>query len=569
MKMKAEQLRRFNYQRPSELDGKEGQQWPVAIVGAGPVGLCAAIDLALHGVKVTLLDEDDTVSPGSRAFCWAKRTLEILDRIGVADRVLQKGVTWNIGKVFHRDELLYSFNLLPELGHKMPAFVNLQQSYLEEYLVERAVELGIDLRWRNRVIGARQDGAGVTLRVETPDGAYDLCSNYVLAADGAHSSIRRMLGLSFEGKVYEDRFLIADVHMKADFPTERWFWFHPPFHSGQSALLHRQADDVWRVDLQLGVDADPEEERKPERVIPRLKAMLGEDTPFELEWVSIYAFQCRRLKRFRHNRIIFVGDSAHQVSPFGARGGNGGIQDADNLVWKVALVLKAKASEDLLDSYDEERGLAADENILNSRRSTDFMTPKGYGSQTLRDAVLQLAHRFDFAQKMVNSGRLSRPTPLCGCALQTPDVEIFKGELVPGAPCVDAPVQLPTGEDSWLLSQLGCDFCVLVFADEDRTELPEIARTVQKAQTLGISLQPVVVCNSINATINKLDGLRIISDPQGMACSRYDAQPGTAYLIRPDQHIAARWRQLQATSLMAALSRTIGTKQITPTHAGG
>jgi 3-(3-hydroxy-phenyl)propionate hydroxylase len=288
-----------------------------------------------------------------------------------------------------------------------------------------------------------------------------------------------------------------------------------------------------------------------------------------LEWVSIYAFQCRRLKRFRHNRIIFVGDSAHQVSPFGARGGNGGIQDADNLVWKLALVLEAKASEDLLDSYDEERGLAADENILNSTHATDFMTPKGYGSQLLRDAVLHLAHRFDFAQKMVNSGRLSRPTTLCGCALQTPDVETFQDRLVPGSPCIDAPVTLPTGEDSWLLSHLGRDFCLLVFADEEGTELPEIARAVREAQTLGISLLPVVVCNSINAGINRLDGLRIMCDPRAMARFRYDAQPGTAYLIRPDQHVAARWRQLQATSLIAALLRAVRTKHVTPTHAGG
>ena len=309
----------------------------MVVVGAGPVGLSLAIDLALRGVPSVVLEADTSLRAGSRAICYAKRSLEILDRLGVGQRMLDKGVTWQRGKVFWRDRTVYAFDLQPEAGHRMPAFVNLQQSYLEQFLIERAQELAIDLRFGHRVSGvvARDDGA--SLEVSTPSGDYALSCDWLLACDGARSTVRHALGLAFEGRVFRDRFLITDVRMEADLPPERWFWFDPPFHPGQSALLHRQPDNVWRIDLQLGRDADPQVEARPERVIPRLKAMLGADRRFEIEWISIYTFQCRRLARFRHGRVIFLGDAAHQVSPFGARGFNGGIQDADNLAWKLAL----------------------------------------------------------------------------------------------------------------------------------------------------------------------------------------------------------------------------------------
>jgi 3-(3-hydroxy-phenyl)propionate hydroxylase len=218
-----------------------------------------------------------------------------------------------------------------------------------------------------------------------------------------------MLGLDIEGKIFMDRFLIADVVMKADFPPSAGSG-STAFHRNQSVLLHRQADNVWRIDFQLGWDADPEEEKKPENVIPRIKAMLGDEREFELEWVSVYTFQCRRMNRFNHGRVLFVGDAAHQVSPFGARGANSGVQDTDNLVWKLKLVMDGKAPATLLDTYSEERGHAADENILNSTRSTDFITPKSAVSKTFRNAVLELAEHHPFARALVNSGRLSVPS---------------------------------------------------------------------------------------------------------------------------------------------------------------
>ncbi|WP_448206306.1 FAD-dependent oxidoreductase [Azospirillum sp. sgz302134] len=544
----------LHYVTPPELRGETAGRRPVVIVGGGPVGLAAAIDCGLHGIPVLLLDEDDRVSTGSRAICWSKRTLEIFDRLGVAGRMLAKGITWKVGKLFHRDRMVYQFDLLPEAGHKMPAFINLQQYHVEEYLIERAVELPqVELRWKSRVIGLTCTPDGVTLEVETPEGRYRVEADWLLACDGARSPIRKMMGLSFEGKVFEDRFLIADVKMTADFPTERWFWFDPPFHSGSSALLHRQADNVFRIDLQLGWCADPEEEKKPERVIPRLRAMLGEEVPFELEWVSIYTFQCRRLERFRHGRVLFVGDSAHQVSPFGARGGNGGLQDADNLVWKLALVLRGAAPDALLDSYDEERIRGCDENIRNSTRSTDFISPKGPGAQLFRDAALSLAADAPFARRLVNSGRLSVPCSLEGCGLQTPDSAPWEDGAGPGTPCPDAPVIERNGMPGWLLTELGHDFALLVFADSP-ANLPDRA-ALKRLQRHPAGLRELVVAPSAEG----FDGeLALLTDADGLARRRYGGRPGSVHLIRPDQHVAARWPVLDEAAVWSALDRATG-----------
>ena len=332
----------FGYRRHPDQDrpGKDAAGHPVVIVGAGPVGLSLAIDLAQRGQRVVVLDDADRIGEGSRAICFSKRSLEYWDRLGVADRMVEKGVVWSVGRIFHGESQLYQFNLLPEDGHKRPAFINLQQYYAEAYLVDRVVDLpAIDLRWRNKVTALENRNDSAVLTIETPDGSYRLHAQYVVACDGARSSLRQMVGAEFGGQVFEDQFLIADVKMTAEFPTERWFWFDPPFHAGRSALLHRQPDDVWRIDLQLSRDADPTIEKKPENVRPRIARMLGHDK-FEFEWISLYKFQCRRMDRFLHGRVIFAGDSAHQVSPFGARGANSGLEDAENLSWKLDRVLR-------------------------------------------------------------------------------------------------------------------------------------------------------------------------------------------------------------------------------------
>jgi 3-(3-hydroxy-phenyl)propionate hydroxylase len=548
---------KFDYRTPPEIAGGQPLHVPVVVVGAGPVGLGAALDLQRQGIPVLLLDEDDTVSIGSRGVCYAKRALEILDRYGVGDAVCGKGVSWNVGRTFFREQEVYNFNLVPEPDHHRPGMVNLQQYYLEEYMATRAAALpGIDLRWRNKVVSVAQGGQGVTLKVETEDGFYTVEADWLIAADGARSPIRRMLGLDVDGKIFMDRFLIADVVMKADFPAERWFWFDPPFHPGQSVLLHKQTDSVFRIDFQLGWDADPEEEKKPENVIPRIKAMLGAfdntEREFDLEWVSVYTFQCRRMAGFNHGRVLFVGDAAHQVSPFGARGANSGLQDADNLGWKLKLVLSGQAPARLLDSYTEERAFAADENLMNSTRSTDFITPKSKVSRTFRNAVLGLAKNHAFGRALVNSGRLSVPAFLTDSSLNTPDQasESFTGRMLPGAPMDDAPLR-DGGGDCWLLDRVGNRFLALYFTD-DAAALP--APTLAALADLscdGIAVEPLVV----SARPGSAGGVAVLEDSRGIAAQRYDAKPGTVYLLRPDQHVTARWRALDVSKVKAAVAR--------------
>jgi len=525
----------YPYRRSKDQDTVRAVRHPVVVVGAGPVGLALAIDLTTQGVPVVVLDDNDKVSFGSRAICFAKRTLEIMDRLGCADSMVERGVQWSLGKVYFDERQVFEFNLLAEGGHKRPAFINLQQYYLEHELVARLRALAeegmaIDLRGNNKVTAVRRTADGVQLTVDTPQGPYEIEADWLAACDGASSPVRRALGLDFVGRVFEDNFLIADIVMEggAESPVERRFWFDPPFNRGQSALLHKQPDNVWRVDLQLGWNIDKAEESKPERVIPRLKAFLGEDARFELEWVSIYTFQCRRMEKFKHDRVIFAGDSAHQVSPFGARGANSGIQDADNLAWKLALVLQGKAPESLLDSYDLERRQAADENILHSSRSTDFITPKSETSRLFRDAVLDLSEHFPATRPMVNSGRLSLPSVYDGSPLNGPDCEGMPSRTRPGAPACDAPVS-----GGWLLDRLGGRFQLLTI-ECDAPEHLEIE---------GIGVERL----AMSATGQEELRTRWLGSAES-----------AVYLLRPDQHVVGRWRSFDREAVRSAVLRAVG-----------
>ncbi len=524
--------RLYPYRRSPDQDAAEPARHPVVIVGGGPVGLATALDLGLKGHRVLLLDDHEGVGTGSRAICFSKRTLEICHRLGAGTQMLGKGVVWSKGRVFHDRDEIYDFDLLPEEGHRYPAFINLSQIDFERFLAEaigRANAEGaqIELRGRNRVDALRAKADGIALDIMTPEGLYGMEADWLVACDGARSPIRDMLGLGFEGRVFEDNFLIADVRMTANFPTERWFWFEPWFKSGASALLHKQPDDIWRIDFQLGWDIDRDEELKEDNIRARVDAMLGPDVAYELDWTSIYTFQCRRMERFAHGRVVFAGDSAHQVSPFGARGANSGVQDAENLAWRLDLILKGLANESMMQRYCEERVMAADENILNSTRATDFLTPKSDISRTFRDAVLQLASRHAFARPLVNSGRLSMPCVYDEAPDFGPDqLEGAPARSRPGAPCPDAPL-----DQGFLLDRLGGGFHLLGI----NTFVPD---TFDVAE-IGVMGHQVEARDDLKA--------------------RYlGAADRAVYLIRPDQHVVARWPAYSSQAVVAALHAHLG-----------
>lgn len=523
---------KYTYSRPAELDQADHKQ--VVIVGGGLVGLTMALDLAKRGIGSTIFDDDDTVSVGSRSICQAKRTLEIWDRLGVAAPMMEKGVTWNEGHVFYRDEKLYEFNLQDNPDSKFPAFINLQQYYCEEFLVDACAATGlVDLRWCHKVTGISQGGNQATVTVETPDGVFSQTCDWLIAADGARSEVRRQMGLEFDGQVFEDHFLIADVIMESDLPPVRRFWFDPVWGPEQSALMHQQADNVWRLDFQLGWDIDKAEEMKEENVIPRVKRMIGDDTPFEFEWVSIYTFQCRTLDKYRHGRVLFIGDAAHQVSPFGARGGNGGVQDVDNLGWKLAAVLKGDADEALIDTYDAERKAGADENILNSTRATDFITPKTPVSEVFRDAVLELARDHAFARSFVNSGRLSLPKHLDQSPLNGADIAedgIRPGSPVPAYRLADA----ADGGATHMIDLLGDKFAIVIAGGE---------------------VDLATMSDDMGAKILVLG--RNLPDPDGRLQAGFGLPDGGCALIRPDQHVAARWNQVNTVQIKQTMQNIL------------
>lgn len=524
-------FRLYPYARSADQDAATPVRHPVVVLGGGPVGMALALDLGLRGVPVVVLDDHEGVGAGSRAICFAKRTLEICDRWGCGRPMVDNGIVWNLGKVFHEDRKVFEFDLLPDTGHQFPAFVNLPQPQFERFVVERirtaqAEGAPIEIRGRNRVEGVEIRDDHVMLDIATPDGPYRIAADWLVGCDGAGSPLRKRMGLEFEGRVFHDSFLIADIRMHAEFPTERWFWFEPSHRAGASTLLHRQPDGIWRVDFQIGWDVDRTEELKEANLRRRLDAMLGGAVSYDIVWSSIYTFQCRRMTGFRHGRVIFAGDAAHQVSPFGARGANSGIQDADNLGWKLAMVVQGAAPERLLDSYCAEREAAADENILHSTRATDFITPKSAISKLFRNAVLALAQTQPFARPLVNSGRLSLPATYDGGPLNTADaLPGAPAATRPGSPCPDAPLG-----NGFLLQRLGGGFTLLTL-DADAPETLEGE---------AVPLRRVA--------------LSAADDPTGALAARYlgDA-PAAVYLIRPDQHVAARWPVFDAAPVRAAL----------------
>jgi 3-(3-hydroxy-phenyl)propionate hydroxylase len=407
----------YSFEAPPELLDREKSHHfvhPVVIVGAGLAGLTAACDFALRGIAAIVIDEDDTVGvkgASSRGICYAQKSLEIFRRLGIYERIRAKGVEWSVGKTLAGNDVVYEFDLAKQASHNVseqPPFINLQQFYLEWFLADRIQELGVaNVRWQSRVKKVEQFADHVLLDIETPEGSYQCRAKWLIDASGLRSPIREASGLKVEQSIGVDRWCISDVRFKDKKPVERWTWIEAPFNDNKAVWQHLMADDVWRLDYQMQPDADPEYVSSPEVVAERLKRHLGDDVEFELIWVGPYAYRSHLLEKFRKDRIFFAGDCAHVMSPFGARGGNSAIQDADNLVWKLAAVLQGSANETILDSYSSERREGAQTNIQITNRTARFLSPRTAVEKMTRNAVIELAKTFPFARSLVNTGRLS------------------------------------------------------------------------------------------------------------------------------------------------------------------
>ncbi len=520
----------FDFVRPPEMDGAKIVH-PVAIAGGGPSGLILALELARFGVKCVVLEADETVSEGSRAACVSRRSMEILQANGVDEAFLEQALPWTHDTSYYREHEVFRLSMPHSDDERFYPMANLQQNMFEALLAERAKKLGIEIRWQSKVIGLTQHDGHVALTVDTPQNEYTLRAQYVVAADGARSELRKLMNLKLNGESHEGRYLIADIKMASPYPTERRAWFDPASNPGKSVLVHKMARDMWRVDYALDADEDEEAEMQEARVRERIARHLdyiGETTPWTLDWVRLYKAHCLCLDDYRQGRVFFIGDAAHLVPIFGVRGMNSSMADANNLGWKLAAVMQGDAPDALLDSYSPERRAATFDVFANAAKSTRFMTPPSRGYTLLRDAALQLAVTEDFAKQWINP-RQSAPYDYVASGLTTADEDDWNSGPRPGAPL--ACVKLSDG--SFLTDQIACGFALLVFgADHERGKWLKGASTN--------AFRPVVEVN-------------FITDAAAMHLC--DTIEGSAYLIRPDGHVCARWKQITIDKIQAALDR--------------
>ena len=542
-------LPEYPFVAPPEIASGEVSHHPIVIVGGGLTGLTMACALAVYGIRAVLLDEDNTVGAkgaSSRGICYTQKSLEIFQRLGIYERIAAKGIQWSVGRTFAGKDEVYSFDLRQQAGYNLssqPPFINIQQFYIEAYLVDRIRQLGhVELRWCNRVTAFEQNNECATLAVTTPAGDYRIRADYVIDATGAHSPFRKWVGASVTAKKGDDRWCIADVRFTHRPPTERHTWIEAPFNENRAVWQHLMGDDVWRIDYQMPPDADPEYVSREDVVRDRLARQFGADCQVEIVWVGPYAYRSECIDRMRHGRVFFMGDAAKVVSPFGARGGNTGVADADNLAWKLAAVMKGRAAPALLDSYHEERHEAARQNVLVTNRTARFLRPAPGIEKLFRDAALGLARQHVFARQLVNTGRMAIANPYTRSSACEPT----GGQSVQNVGFEWADGSRGTVND--LLQWADGRLLLLVFGESAPAAL---ARLRALGETAALRSVQVVGADDTPAAREH------VRDPQGHlqgACHVF----GHAWaLVRPDSYVAATGESIDAT-LVHAIGKALG-----------
>ncbi len=543
------QLPQYPFIEPPELRSAKTVRHPVVIVGGGITGLTMACSLAKLGIRAVLLDEDDTVGvkgASSRGICYTQKSLEIFERLGVYERIAAKGIQWSVGRTFAGKDEVYSFDLRKQSNFDLssqPPFINIQQFYIEGYLVERIYELGhVELRWKSRVAGFEQRKGFACLKVDTPAGEYTIEAEHVIDATGSHTPFHAWCGATMTSRRGDDRWCIADVRFKNLPPTERHTWIEAPFNGNRAVWQHLMADDVWRIDYQMEPNADPAYVSREDVVRERLRQQFGPDIECDIVWVGPYAYRSQCLDQLRIGSVYFMGDTAKIVSPFGARGGNTGVADADNLAWKIAAVVKGRAPARLLASYNEERHDAAAQNVKVTNRTARFLRPADGVERLFRNAAIGLAKQHPFARQLINTGRMAvansySRSSVCdrtgGLSVQNVAFNWANGQR---------------GHLNDLLNWVDGDLLLLVFGD---LAAPTAQRLRQLAEHAPVR------CVQVVGSDGRAQAREHVLDPQGHlqgACHVF----GHAWaLVRPDGYLAATGESVD-TMLIQAVERALG-----------
>ena len=543
---------------PPLVDGVDRDRPPVVIVGAGPVGLSLALGLSNYGIRSVVIEADDTVCFGSRAICISRRSLEIIERLGALEGFLSKGLPWTGGRSYYRNTEVLHFVMPHDENQKLPPMLNIEQFYIEQFLldeVERRPDL-IDIRWDCRVTGVDTGASGATLELSTALGDYRLETDWLVGCDGGRSFVREALGLELKGTSYEGRYVIVDIELKNDLPTERLAWFDPPSNPGSSILMHRQPDGVWRIDYQLGKHEDADEAIKPENVIPRVQShldMIGQTGPWAPIWITMYKAHALSLESYHHGRVLFAGDAAHLVPIFGVRGANSGFDDADNLAWKLAFRIKGLAGDGILDSYSAERVYAAQENLGYGTKSTEFMAPPSFAFEVMRQAVLTLAVDHPEVRSLINPRQTVNIT-YQSSPLNNPadDSGAFTGGPVSGGVLPECPIEIAVQgmvTAGFVTDLARPRFTALCFS-EDGTLPSGIAELEAEMATAGVPFVAVAITRRRPASVDWSGGI----DVAGRLFALYGASAGTCYLVRPDGHVQSRWTATSPAAIRAAIA---------------
>jgi 3-(3-hydroxy-phenyl)propionate hydroxylase len=539
--------------------GQDARRHPVAIVGGGPVGLATALGLARQGIASVLIEADSSVCHGSRAICISRRSLEIVERLGAVQGFLDIGLPWTGGRSFYRETEVLHFTMPQDENQKLPPMINLAQYHIEQILLdaaERHADL-IDIRWQTRVTAMAQDDDGVTLQLATPEGDYALRADWMVACDGGRSTIREAMGLQLQGASYEGRYVIVDIALESARPTERLAYFDPPSNPGSTVLVHKQPDNIWRIDYQVRDDENVEQAVLPENVLPRVQSlldMMGERGPWAPIWITMYKANALTLEKYRHGRVLFAGDAAHLVPIFGVRGANSGIDDADNAAWKLAYVIKGLASESLLDSYSSERVVAAHENLSYGTKSTEFMAPPSFAFALMRTAVLSLAAQYPAVRSLINP-RQSSAIAYTASPLNIVQDGTWTAGPGPGYVLPECPLTVVhDGAESvqHMTDLLGPGFTVFQFCAQDEGgDLLAGLPAALAAQGIPVKLVTLAPRRAADATAP------YGWDHSGRLFALYGAEAGAVYLVRPDGHVAGRWQSALPETVHAAIDRVL------------